>query len=134
MALSDNKKLPRPIIGALSTFFTPLAPQFAASIESRLKPVETTFAENVIFQKQELQPTPTVAIQASNNVVVGSTGETGPMGATGNTGMKGSSGATGAIGQTGPTGTTGATGVQGPTGSTGGTGEKGPIGATGPTG
>jgi len=33
MALSDNKKLPRPIIGALSTFFTPLAPQFAASIE-----------------------------------------------------------------------------------------------------
>lgn len=66
----------------------------------------------------------------------GTTGATGPIGATGPqgaTGATGPIGATGATGATGLTGATGATGPQGPQGATGLTGATGPQGATGPS-
>ncbi|MFI8626259.1 collagen-like protein, partial [Bacillus altitudinis] len=64
----------------------------------------------------------------------GSTGVTGPTGATGSTGVTGPTGATGSTGITGPTGATGSTGVTGATGATGSTGVTGATGSTGPTG
>ncbi|WP_144488611.1 collagen-like protein, partial [Bacillus nitratireducens] len=66
--------------------------------------------------------------------VTGSTGTTGPTGATGSIGITGPIGATGSIGITGPTGVTGSTGTTGPTGVTGSTGTTGPTGVTGSTG
>jgi hypothetical protein len=50
----------------------------------------------------------------------------------GSTGATGPAGATGVTGATGPTGTTGATGASGPTGTTGSPGATGPAGAAGP--
>jgi len=64
----------------------------------------------------------------------GSTGPTGPTGATGSTGPTGATGSTGATGPTGITGSTGATGPTGVTGSTGPTGATGNTGNTGATG
>ena len=67
----------------------------------------------------------------------GTTGATGPTGATGTngaTGPKGATGATGVTGVTGATGVTGTTGATGATGSRGATGTNGAIGATGATG
>ncbi|MFB0828430.1 collagen-like protein [Brevibacillus laterosporus] len=64
----------------------------------------------------------------------GPTGATGTTGATGPTGATGTTGATGSTGATGTTGATGSTGATGTTGATGSTGETGETGATGSTG
>ena len=64
----------------------------------------------------------------------GATGPTGAAGADGATGATGADGATGATGADGATGATGATGPQGDTGATGPTGADGATGATGATG
>jgi hypothetical protein len=65
---------------------------------------------------------------------VGSTGYTGPIGATGATGYTGPAGAASATGATGYTGPAGAAGATGPTGYTGYTGAAGATGDTGPAG
>jgi hypothetical protein len=68
------------------------------------------------------------------DVVLGSVGPTGPVGATGATGNAGPAGATGLAGPAGPTGATGLAGPVGPTGPTGAAGVAGPAGATGVAG
>jgi len=65
------------------------------------------------------------------NGTKGSTGDTGPQGATGPTGAQGPKGDTGDTGPQGPKGDTGDTGPQGPKGDTGDTGPTGPQGPTG---
>lgn len=65
---------------------------------------------------------------------VGSTGYTGPAGATGPTGYTGPAGADGEATATGATGYTGPAGAAGATGPTGYTGYTGPVGETGPAG
>ena len=71
---------------------------------------------------------------AGTNGATGATGVAGVDGATGATGPVGVNGATGATGVAGVNGATGATGVQGAVGVTGATGVAGTNGATGATG
>src|SRR3989344_4074783 len=126
--LSVANRLPRPIVGAITTFIAPLSPQLAAEIQSRLKPAELLRAQNEqqVFQNIDLSDG---LIGASGNQ-----GETGPTGPTGASGISGPTGATGPTGEEGSLGSSGTTGPSGPTGSTGGTGSLGPQGATGGTG
>ncbi len=67
-------------------------------------------------------------LSQNRSIVCGTTGPTGPSGATGASGPIGASGATG---PTGPIGLTGGTGATGPIGETGPTGLSGSTGATG---
>ncbi|HDR7545843.1 TPA: collagen-like protein, partial [Bacillus thuringiensis] len=64
----------------------------------------------------------------------GATGAQGPQGAQGPAGAQGATGPQGAQGIQGPAGAQGATGAQGPAGAQGATGAQGPAGAQGATG